>query len=367
MAARGVEAGVGDIPWPQVGGGWMLAMWSPVEGSRGELLPDGRPPQENSATSLYLVNPQGGRYLITTLAAPADGVSPQLVDWSGDGDRALFYSEADRLGTVTEVDLHTGEHRSFTVKDGFGATPRYTRPEGKAVILSRSPTVDDSAMLDRVSRDGAHQLSYPLDRLGGEFTGEYLSAPDGTHLVVGTEAGLAIVGNDGAVGAVLPIEGVSRCTPERWWDATTVVTSCFAADHSGSRLWLVDVDGGEPTALTALIDGVNGAVLGAGAAWDTPAGIFVQGYGSCGLALLARLDAFGALPTEVTVPEVDEDSSVVVVGTHDGHLDLKASVACGTGQSLLDYDPAARTSTVLLGGDVNGGGVIKALAYPGFE
>jgi TolB protein len=33
----------------------------------------------------------------------------------------------------------------------------------------------------------------------------------------------------------------------------------------------------------------------------------------------------------------------------------------------LDYDPAAGTSTVLLGPSVNGGGVIAALPYPGQE
>jgi TolB protein len=32
---------------------------------------------------------------------------------------------------------------------------------------------------------------------------------------------------------------------------------------------------------------------------------------------------------------------------------------------LFDYDPAANTSTVLLGPPLNGGGVIAALPYPG--
>ena len=37
----------------------------------------------------------------------------------------------------------------------------------------------------------------------------------------------------------------------------------------------------------------------------------------------------------------------------------------GTGQSLLEYNPAAGTSTVLLGPPVNGGGVIDVVSYPG--
>jgi TolB protein len=56
-----------------------------------------------------------------------------------------------------------------------------------------------------------------------------------------------------------------------------------------------------------------------------------------------------------------------VVGVNRGHLDLHAKLACGSGQAPVDYDPAAETTTVLLGGPVNGGGVINAVPYPGQE
>lgn len=367
MAARGVEAGIGDIPWSQVGPGWLLATWSPVEAFR-----DGEPPAEDTPapqdpeTSLYLVDPEGGRYLITTFPpAPADGQAPYLMDWSGDGGRALFYSVNDTSGTVTEVDLHTGKRTTFAVDHGFATTPRYTKPDGKAVLLLENATEDSGDTLERVSLDGTHQLTYPADALGSRFTGEFLSTADGTHLVLGTDTGLTVVGNDGTVGKRLPIGGASWCQPTRWWDddATIAIANCRTADESGSRLWLVPVDGRAPTALTATIDGTTGPVYGAGSAWNLPDGIFVQGYGACGVKLLTELDRVGAIPTEVKVPDVDPHSSVDVIGAHDGHLDLRASRACGAGQSLLDYDPATRTSTVLLGGDVNGGGVINALSY----
>jgi len=49
------------------------------------------------------------------------------------------------------------------------------------------------------------------------------------------------------------------------------------------------------------------------------------------------------------------------------HLELQASLSCGDGEALLDYDPTAGTSTVLLGPTVNGGSIVDALVYPGYE
>ena len=43
---------------------------------------------------------------------------------------------------MIEVDLHTGAQTAFVVKDGHSTTPRYTLPEGKAVLLAKSNDVD---------------------------------------------------------------------------------------------------------------------------------------------------------------------------------------------------------------------------------
>jgi TolB protein len=69
--------------------------------------------------------------------------------------------------------------------------------------------------------------------------------------------------------------------------------------------------------------------------------------------------------TKVTVPGVDSYSSVLITGVTADKLVLRAEMGCGSGISLLTYDPAANTSTVLLGPPVNGGGVIQAVLYPG--
>jgi TolB protein len=65
--------------------------------------------------------------------------------------------------------------------------------------------------------------------------------------------------------------------------------------------------------------------------------------------------------TRVKVPGVSD--SIAVAGATGDKLLLLAQVGCGGTTSLLTYDPAANTSTVLLGPPVNGGGVSDALLY----
>ena len=354
-APHGVEAAIGSVPWSQVGPGWLLAMWSPVSGKNfGETPPPGEPSYDTASTTLYLVDPAGGRYAITTFPPPGDGPSPKLVDWSGDGSRALFETDGSSTVTLTEVDLHTGAKTTFTVKRNGDVTPRYTRPAGKAVLLETRGNGPES--LERVDLAGNHQLTYPV---GQDFRG-YLSTPDGTQLVVGTGSGLAMMGNDGSPGKALPVPGQTDCSPTRWWDngSTIAVARC------DTQLWLVPIDGRTPTALTAPTNG-KGPDYGDLNAWQLPAGTYVQATGACGVIYLARLNADGTT-SQVSVPGL-QSRSVVVIGAHGGHLDLQAHAGCGPGLSLLDYDPAAGTSTVLLGQTINGGGVVDAVPYPGQE
>ncbi len=356
MAAHGVEAPLGAVPWSQVGPGWMLATWSPVPGlGTGEQAPPGSPTYQTATTTLYLVDPAGGRYPITTFPPPGDGSSPSLVDWSGDGARALFSNWGSDKTDITQVDLRSGTKTTFTV-DVADATPRYTRPDGKAILLT---SLLSGASLERVDLAGNHQLKYPA---GPDYRG-YLSTPDGTRLVLGTASGLAFMGNDGVAGKALPIAGQKDCTPMRWWDtgSTVAVTSCSSS--AGSRLWLVPIDGGTPTGLTAPNNGGQGPDYGDVNAWQLPTGTYVQALGACGVIFLAKLNGDGTT-SKVSVPQV-HSATVVVVGVNGGDLELQAKVGCGGGQSLIDYSPAAGTSTVLLGPSVNGGGVISAKPYPG--
>jgi TolB protein len=359
MAAHGVERPIGDVPWSQVGPGWMLAMWSPaVNEAPGVPRPAGSPAPDTVPATLYLVDPAGGRYPIATFPSAS---GPQLVDWSGDGSQALFFDTGGAGSSITEVDLRSGTRTTFSVK-GSSVAPRYTRPDGKALLL----TLDDGRQLVRVDLAGKPQLTYPTDKLPSKFNGHYLLTPDGTQLLLGTGSGLALMGNDGTLGKALPVPGATGCLPVRWWDggAKTVLANCDVAKQP-AQLWLVPIDGSAPTALTAPTTGQSSHDLGHVDAWQLPAGTYVQYLGGCGAIHLGKLNPDGTV-SPVSVPNVDPSHSIYVIGVHGGNLDLKAMVAgCGPAQSLLEYDPAAGTTTVLLGPPLNGGAVIYAVPYPG--
>ena len=76
---------------------------------------------------------------------------------------------------------------------------------------------------------------------------------------------------------------------------------------------------------------------------------------------LSRLTPDGHT-TRVNVPGLSE--SVLVTGATGEKLVLQGQTGCGGRTSLLTYDPAANTSTVLLGPPVNGGGVTEAILFP---
>jgi TolB protein len=368
MVERGVEAAIETIPWDQVGPGWMLALWSPVTPTRPGIEPaPGVPTYETAGTTLYLVDPAGGRYPITTFGAPSGFGGPTLSDWSGDGSHALLSldgSSGKEPTTAVSVDLHTGTQTTFPVVNGYVAG--YASPKADAVLVGDSGTGDWPAWVERIDLAGNQQLTYPV---GKDFEGGFLPTSDGSQLVLGTSTGLALMDSDGTAGKSLPVPGkLTHCSPVSLWPDSVVLARC-APEHfsSTTQLWQVPLDGGTPTALTAVNAGQAEDPGFAGdygdvAAWQLPSGTFVQTLGACGTIHLARLTPDGHT-TRVDVPGASE--SVQVVGASGDKLVLLAQLGCGGTDSLLTYDPAANTTDVLLGPPVNGGGVTETLLYPG--
>lgn len=373
-AATGTEAALSDVPWSKVGPGWILAEWSPVTPHRpGEKQAPGAPTEENSATTVYLVDPVGNRFAITTFAP---GSNLGLVDWSGDGTHALFAPKFVAPTSAVSVDLHTGEKTTVPVA-GF---PRYTRPSGKALLVSTSFNGDKPGILKRVDLKGDPQFTYSTDDLGGagQFSGRWAESPDGTQLVLGTanlgnevvarsDNSLVVMSNDGTLIRTLPAPMANAmCDPVKWWTPESLLAHCTAPKSSANQLWEVPLDGSTPTMITAVNSGQGddpgfAGDLGDTNAWKLPSGTFLQSSGACGTAFLSRLAPDGHT-TRVKIPGMSDD--VIVAGTADDRLLVRGQVGCGPTNSLVSYDPSADSATVLLGPPVNGGGVSQVMLYP---
>lgn len=376
QADPGAELTSAQVPWEQVGPGWMLASWNPVPGRRpGEQVPDGAP--RSAPSTLYLLDPTGRRYRVGSLpvvgadaAKGNPGYPAGLADWSRDGQHALLQedgsdpSTAKAQTTFTDIDMTTGVHVTFTVPAAVDG--EYAGPADRSVLLS--PRYPEKSTWRRVDLNGAEQLRYPTD-LGaaGTFTGSFLPSSDGTQLVASGDKGMVMVGDDGVVGRMLPVpDTITKCRPVRWWTPSVVLADCTDVASKGDQLWTVPVDGGEPAALTAPNTGQEesgfGRDLHDADAWQLPGGVYLQSLGACGTVFVSQLTA-DKHTTPVDIPLLG-NSSVGVVGASGDRLIVEGHAGCGPGTSLVAFDPAANTATVLLGPKVNGGSVQRAIIYP---
>jgi hypothetical protein len=333
------------------------------------------PAPDVDPTTMYLVDPQGNRYPITTFAPGAD---PQVIDWSGDGSHALVkpekYEPAASSAHLISIDLHTGAQTTLPI-EGYA---RYTRPDGNALLVATDNDRETPGTLKRVDLAGNEQQSYPTDQLGGagHFSGRYLQSPDGTQLVLGTanekedgytnsDNSLVVMGSDAKIIRTLPTPmAKAECSPVRWWSPTVILANC--SNDAGEQLWKMPADGGTPTALTAVNShqgddpGFRGD-YGDWIAYQLPSGTFLETAGACGSIHLSRLTP-DMHTTQIHVPGVSD--SIELVGAVSDKLVILGKVGCGGTTSLMSYDPAANTSTVLLGPPINGGGVSSARLYP---
>jgi hypothetical protein len=390
--AHGVQGTDAQIPWSQVGSGWTLATWQPTA----TVTASGE-------ASLFLVDPAGGRYLVST-DVPADqqvvawgttsrvallanwfvtsggadltgvdlatgttlyqthltGVGFQVDAESGDGQRLLLTSDIVNTSNdqVTELDLTSGAtlHQFQVTGPAYVA---YTLPQGLDLVIS------SGGQLRRTGLDGTTQLTFQTNfsSVGSLFSvGSYppdLYSPDGTELVVGASKGIAVMLNSGTLGSqvALPTAGQdSGCDPVEWWTTGTVLASCGEAN--GSELFLVPLSGGAPTLL-----GQTGPVFGD--LFQAGGGVFAQS-GACGTLWIDQLGASKTF-SQITVPGLQP--SEIIVGATASALEVLGRGACdeSPGQvrsfALVSFDPADDTSSFQLGPSANGGNVLSALAY----
>jgi hypothetical protein len=354
LLGNGKQADRTKIPWSQVGPGWTLALWTPSTtldpNAQGAVLRD-------VPESLFLVNPVGGRYLVTTLPV---GHRLQLEEWSGDGRRASFWRIVPNAGTTTnaQLDLSTGSWHDITVSGS--AEFDYTRPLGLALLVRRD------SRLERIGLDGTRQLLYPTSYPGiGKASGGYYS-PDGSQLVRTTDHGWVVTTNDGAVIRTLSRPpGMTHCYQERWWTTTTMLMSCYPGPPDGRpRLWLIPTTGAAASQLVAPQAGPT-AYFGA---IQVGSQTFLEGSGLQGEYRCDGTDLFALLPDGRTRLLNFRKRTGTSQGVHflqatGQALYLTTNLPCGQGQRILSYDPRTDAFSTLLGGPVNGGSIIQALGY----
>jgi len=324
------------VPWKKVGPGWTLAEYTTGTFKKAEPV------------TLYLVDPQGGKYRMYRWAATKEPW--QLIDWSGDKTRALLAPTGGKAETYDQLQLATGKLTSFRLPSSVGFVLGYTHPDGVNVLATHDG-------IARYSLTGKLQVQL----IKGRTYDEAISAPNGETEVVNGTTGVDLVSNAGGVIRSLRVPGVTRnsCTPVRWWSTSDVLASCLPRNGAASQLWLVPVSGAAPKALTPVRNG-KGPDLGDLDAWKFKSGLYLQAAGPCGNQFIGKQAASGKV-TVVTVP--GSPSTNIVTATSGSTMLIREVNGCLPSSALVWFNPATKAVTKVLPAPKNGDGVLGVVAY----
>lgn len=393
LLASGQEGSRQDVPWLQVGEGWLLTEWAPATGGSLGFIHTGQP----SGTILYLVDPLGGRYRLASGPALPQG---DLVAWSGDSQRALFALDVnfDQLRRYTVMDLRTGGVSGFSLPNPpvdavIDRKVDFTKPNGFGLIAAGVLTVPltpfsttgmpgTDVPVQRLNLTGTVEVSYPdfsipsgsrLGQLGTAF----LYWPDGSQLILAPQSGAdpvpstpswSVVTNDGRFVRSVPLPpGASSCEPRRWWTTSAVLADCtFSA--GGFSIWGVPVTQGAPHPLAP--SGFVGTD-----AWRLSGAIYLTGTPCYPGGGLVRFRNDGTTqPLSLPLPNLPATATAGVIGVTGNRLAVFADAGCPLNQErtkpevphagiLEAFDPATGSVMTLLGGNLNGGSVNQALIH----
>jgi hypothetical protein len=337
------------IPWSQVDAGWTIALWTAATLINQQEITKVRP------QTVYLVNPIGGRYLITTLNG---NYMLQLADWSTDVRTALLIRQGATSSEVIRLDLSSGKMQSFSAA-GKVRLAKFTKPAGKAILLERAGTG-----IERVSLAGAHQLTYPKSRTTDVITFSHpLSSPDGRTIVLDSDHGLVVRAEGGTLRrTITPAKGTTACSPLKWWNASSVLASCEGGDFEAGPLYVVPVvTPGPSTPLAPSASLENPFTL----AWQLDSGVLLLNYATdCGAGVLGKLDSTGHAVSR-GMPAGLGGYGLNPVGETKSVVTFKISVSCERHYvpALVSYNPATGQLTRLLGPELNGGSVLDAYGF----
>ncbi len=375
MLAAGRTGRRSAIPWPLVGPGWALAEFSTAgPNAAGEASGTG-----GHRYTTYLVDPDGGKYKITTSTA---GPEPELTAWSGNGETALFGATSAAPGGVSSYQLlnvHTGQFAQLPLPAGV-VPVGFARPLGLAILAVRQGPAEFH--LQRYSLSGQLQKTLasiprnPGESLGpglcGSGTACAISSPDGLTDVWGILGNqMQVLSNAGGKARRPKVPGSghpSPCVPISWWNDTTILADCGVteAPDVATRLWLVPDNGSAPTALTppnatgsGRIDNAWLAGQTTYVAWQTAKQCPSAPSGSGGIDIGPLSQAPDA---GITVPGATNNFSTIV-GSQGKRLLVLTQTQCPGTSSLLWFNPSAGTTQTVLTAPASEVGVIAAVPF----
>jgi hypothetical protein len=323
LAALPSGRALGEVPWQRAGPGWSVAEYS-VAG-----LPGPDKSSVKGVATFYLVSPAGRKYAFYR-TAPTPYPQLDLVDWSGDRQRILVDGavggECDLLEPIS---LTTGAVVSrFRLPAGV-TTLGYTRPRGTSVLAMGSVRLFRYNLAGRLQRALAP---------GAVLTGPLVSARGG-FVAAGTTNGLEEVSDTGAVMRRIAVPApVILCGTDRWWTATVVLADCDGrGPFATSRLWLVPLGGGPPTALTPPLR-PHGLFQGYVNAWKLASGLYLQADNAHDTLSIVRQLPDGSRHT-VTIPGPAGISDSILT-SRAGWLLLQSAIGLGGPSSLFWFNPA---------------------------
>ena len=355
LVGAGRTAGRSAVPWKNVGSGWTLVTYTTA------TLFAARP--KAGATTLYLVDPAGGKYVLYRWPhVPAYG-GVNLIGWSGDGKRAMLEVAKSPTSNTEQLDQLTLASGKLTrLPLPASAFPvSYTRPDGLAVLAYRNLTSPAEIQLVRYSLSGGLEKVLFTQKTGG--SGGSVNAgssspynPAGTEFAATVNTGgsttaghTVLISNAG--GLVRRYSSAGSCEFVRWWTATQLLTGNCA----GKRLFVTQVGNAKTTPLTPA---TTSSFLHLNDAWLVAGHTYVQLYGpACGSGSLAVVRN-GHLAT-VPVPKLGAGPAIVTAST--SRLLIVAQQCMGS-SGLVWFNPVSKTEVKVLNSN-KGQGVIGWVPY----
>jgi hypothetical protein len=321
--AAWADPGRTGVPWGSVGRGWILAATGETYGG---------------TMTLYMVSPGGKRYQLGTETG-------SLMDWSGDGTRALILNQVfpSTSQTITVLNLKAGTATTFHTYSGEQGSAIFSRPKGLAILFTGLSSPSGGYLpLQEFGLNGSRERCFPA-AYGS------MENPSGTELVLNTASGIQLYSNGGQL--IRKLTTGQSCTPLNWWSSQAIVAAC-------QHLMVYPLSGSAPTALTTSKDDATFV-----SAWQLPSGTYAEAA-ACGSSWLEKLGPGGAEKT-LTIPGAANAGSVQALGTSGSQLAIQVAGGCDQGShgyaySVVDwYNPAAGTATTVLGGPAAGGAFVQ--------